>query len=213
MQILIYFLATNFVNDINIINANNEVDSIENIDKIPNKFLNNIKRNDYFLDYVTGDTYEFRKQSNDWEPILNIGLHKQKLTEKYFDRGKYMIRTSSARPSSMSSKINQNYSTMNTEIRVSIQKHNLSHWLVKGMSLSFIVMTNSTWFSHNIAVQNEKLELQVLSESGKGYMIIEHGNYVGVSFHVCSKYKETLILLENFIRKKFEEQVIQYLFY
>ena len=28
---------------------------------IPKEFLNSLKRNDYFLDYVTGDIYEFRK--------------------------------------------------------------------------------------------------------------------------------------------------------
>ena len=119
MQILIYFLATNFVNDINIINAHNEIESIENIDKIPDRFLINLKKSDYFLDYVTGDCYEYRKVTNDWEPILNIGLHKQKLTEKFFDRGKYLLQGKSIhRPNSVSNNIENKYSSMNTEIKL-----------------------------------------------------------------------------------------------
>ena len=210
MQILIYFLATNYKMDINIINANSEIESIENISKIPTTFIKNSKKSDFFLDYVTGDAYEYKNFKNEWEPMMNIGLHKQKLTEKYIERGKYLLRTKSAqRPNSVSVKLEQKYSSMNTEIKVSIQKHNLSHWLVKGLPLQFIVMTNSTWFSHNISVQNQNLELQVLSESEKGYMIIEHGNYIGLSFHVFSKYNETITLLENYIKKKFSEtQVI-----
>ncbi len=36
-------------------------------------------------------------------------------------------------------------------------------------------------------------------------MIVEHGNFVGLSFHVYSKYKDTLTILDNFVKKKFEE--------
>ena len=57
---------------------------------IPKEFLNSLKRNDYFLDYVTGDIYEFRKveifnmqNTSDWIPVMNIGLHNEKMAEKF----------------------------------------------------------------------------------------------------------------------------------
>ncbi len=163
MQILIYFLSTNFVNDIKIINPNGEVESLEDIDKIPYKFLKDMKKTDYFLDYVTGDIYEYRKFNKDWEPVMNIGLHKQKITEKYIERGKYLMRkqVSAIRPNSVSVKLEQKFSSMNTEIKISLQKQNLSHWLVKGVPLHLVVMTNLSWFSHNISYQKPDLELQI----------------------------------------------------
>ena len=41
--------------------------------------------------------------------------------------------------------------------------------------------------------------------SNKGCVLIEHENSVGAAFHPNSSYKESIIILENFILKKFNE--------
>jgi hypothetical protein len=64
MQTLMYFFATNFNTEIDVINVSKEVQTLENIDKIPQNFLKNIKKNQFFLDYVSGDLYDYKKVYN-----------------------------------------------------------------------------------------------------------------------------------------------------
>jgi hypothetical protein len=46
------------------------------------EFLDSLKKNDLFLDFVTGDLYEFTKAAGSWASIMNIGLHKKLIAEK-----------------------------------------------------------------------------------------------------------------------------------
>jgi hypothetical protein len=43
-----------------VINSTEELKTIEEIHLITNDYLKILKKNEYFLDYVTGDLYEFR---------------------------------------------------------------------------------------------------------------------------------------------------------
>jgi hypothetical protein len=45
----------------NIINSEGNVKTIENINSIPDNLLRSLKKNDFFLDYVTGDIFEYKK--------------------------------------------------------------------------------------------------------------------------------------------------------
>jgi hypothetical protein len=83
-QTIIYLLATNYSTGINIVNANGEAKSIEDIKtKIPNDAIVNLKKNDYFLDYVTGDLFYYHKVGQSWVPVMNVGLHNIITAEKY----------------------------------------------------------------------------------------------------------------------------------
>jgi hypothetical protein len=53
--------------------------------------LKKLKKNDYFLDFVTGDVLEYHIINHIWTPILNIGLHKQIAAEKFMARGKFIL--------------------------------------------------------------------------------------------------------------------------
>ncbi len=55
MQILIFFIATNYYTMFNVVNSDGKLDTIENINEIPKNFLQKLRKNDYFLDFVTGD--------------------------------------------------------------------------------------------------------------------------------------------------------------
>jgi hypothetical protein len=82
-QTVIYLLATNYATGINIINSNGDVKSIEDIAQIPSEFIMNLKKNDYFLDFVSGDLFHYHKVGQNWMPIMNVGLHKMLTAEKY----------------------------------------------------------------------------------------------------------------------------------
>ena len=78
--------------------------------------------------------------------------------------------------------------------------------------MEFLAFTTSTWYAHEFCVKNPKLQLKILCESDKGPAVIEHGNSIACNFHICKKYIFTIKLLENFIRNKFFNIVVNTLF-
>jgi len=59
MQILVYFIATNYYINLNVVNSDGKIDTIENINEIPKNFLAKLRKNDYFLVHVTGDLFKY----------------------------------------------------------------------------------------------------------------------------------------------------------
>ena len=202
LEILIYYLATGSLNEYNFVNAKGQIKALEEMYSIPKKYVKELKNNDIFLDFVTGDILEY-KNNETWVPIKNIGLHKQISAEKYMNRGKFVL------PYKFRGKDNIKnefaYVTVSSEIKVKITKQYLHHFLVDNLPLEFIAMTSLTWFPHFFNVNNKTLQFKVICESEKGPIIIEHQNSTGVLFHINEKYQETVIFLENFIKNKFNE--------
>ena len=202
-EILIYYLATGARNEFNFINAKGEIQSIEEIQNIPSKFLTNLKKNDNFLDFVTGDILEYRSVYHTWVPIMNVGLHKQIAAEKYMQRGKFVL------PDGFKGKDyikNKNTLVSNChEIKVNVLRQYLSHYLLIDLPVEFVAFTTLTWFVHSFNVNFKKYQFKVICQCDKGPVVIEHENSVGVAFHPQSNYPETIKILENFISKKFQE--------
>ena len=201
LEILVYYLATGSRNELNFINAKGEVQSIEEIHLIPHEFLNEIKKNDHFLDFVTGDVFEYRTITRTWESIVNIGLHKQMVAEKYISRGKFVL------PNHYTDNHYNDKTIISNckELKVSIMRQFFSHWLVKGLPNEFVCFSSLTWFPHYVNVNYEKFQFLTICDSNKGPVVIEHGDSVGVAFHASSQYKYTEIILENFIKHKFKD--------
>ena len=204
IQFLIYYLATGSNTLFNFINSKGEIQAVEELEKIPINFLKKLKKNDYFLDYVTGDILEYHIINHNWLPIMNIGLHKQIAAEKFISRGKFIL------PDNFKGKdyISKPETTIVTnchEIINKITREYLSHYLINNLSNEFVGYTSLTWFPHLFNVSFRKYNFQTICLSDKGISVIEHDNSVGVAFHPKKIYKETNILLENFIKKKFRE--------
>ncbi len=197
MLSLIYYLATNGKYK-NYINSNGEFPSIEDLSKIPYHYLTNLKREDAFLDYVTGDVYEF-KSTNEWVPIMNIGIHKLLYAEKFHNRGKYVMKEYHL------SKNKDLVSTTKKEIKIKIIKQYCLHWLVKNLPVEFVANTTLTWYQHNFCVNNRINQFKVICDSNFGSMVIEHRNSIGVMFHIQKQFPHSITLLHNFIAKKFIE--------
>jgi len=164
--------------------------------------MKELRNNDMFLDFVTGDIFEY-KNNETWVPIKNIGLHKQKTAEKYINRGKFVL-TSTFKGKDYIKNI-EAYVTVCSEIKVQITRQYLHHFLVDNLPLEFIASTSLTWYPHFVNVNSQALQFKVICESERGPIVIEHENSTGVLFHPSEKYKESVILLENFIRNKFNE--------
>lgn len=207
-QNIIYFLSTNFNTDLNIINSNEEIKSIENLNKISPQILENMKKNDYFLDFVSGDLYLYDKRNKMWVPFSNVGVHNDTVLTSYNYRGKYITPKTSYRPHSVSQKSKsdiETYMNFNTEIKIQIEKRIIYHWLLKNISLEFIADFSTKWFAHNVCLKYKELQYLILANCDKGPSIIEYKNTVATMFHINSKYEESVKILENFINKKFQE--------
>lgn len=203
LEILIYYLATGSNGFFNFINSKGQIQAIEEIQKIPLNFLKNLKKNDYFLDFVTGDILEYHIINKNWIPIMNIGLHKHITAEKYMSRGKFIL------PDYFRGKdFNQNNRTIVSnchELLNVITRQYLSHYLVESLPNEFVGYTSLTWFPHFFNVFFRKYHFKAICQSDKGISVIEHENSVGVAFHPQANYRETVLLMENFIRQKFKE--------
>ena len=202
LEILIYYLATGSLNEYNFVNSTGQIKALEELATIPQKYAKEIKNNDNFLDYVTGDILEF-KNNQAWVPIKNIGLHKQLTAEKYMNRGKFVLPYKFKGKDSI--KNEYAFVTICNEIKVNITRQYLHHFLVENLPLEFIANTSLTWFPHFFNVNNLAFQFKVICESEKGPIVIEHQNSTGVLFHINEKYKDTVTFMENFIRNKFNE--------
>ena len=203
LEILIYYLSLGSFNDYNFINSNGEIKALEEINKIPIQYLKGIKKNELFLDFVTGDLLEYRKNDNFWEPIMNIGLHHQISAENYFSRGKFVLTENFKGKDYI-----KNENAMNTycqEIKVKITRQYISHYLVQNCPIEFIGISTLEWFPHFVNVTAKKLQFKTICQSEKGPIVIEHDNSIGVGFHSQEKFRDSVKILENFIKKKFNE--------
>ena len=201
-EILIYYLATGSLNEYNFVNAKGQIKSLEEMSMAPKKFLKELKNNEIFLDYVTGDILEY-KSDETWVPIKNIGMHKQLTAEKYMPRGKFVLKEC-FRGKDFVKNLNA-FSTTYDEIKVKITKQYFHHYLFENLPLEFIASTSMTWFPHFFNVLNQTYQFKILCESEKGPVVIEHKNSTGVLFHIIDKYQDSVHFMENFIKNKFTE--------
>ena len=194
-EILMYYLATGS-------NARGQIKSLEEMSNAPKRFLNELKNNDIFLDFVTGDILEYKNDEN-WVPIKNIGMHQQLTAEKYMLRGKFVLKEC-FRGKDFIKNINA-FSTTFDEIKIKITKQYFHHCLFENLPLEFIASTSMTWFPHFFNVLNQSLQFKILCECDKGPVVIEHKNSTGVLFHIIDKYQDSVHFMENFIKNKFNE--------
>jgi hypothetical protein len=204
LQFLIYYLATGSNTLFNFINSKGEIQAVEELEKIPINFLKRLKKNDFFLDFVTGDILEYHIINRIWSPIMNIGLHKQIAAEKFMSRGRFIL-PDSFRGKDYISNPSETIVSNCHEILNKITREYLSSYLVNNLPNEFVGFTSLTWFPHFFNVTFRKYNFQAICLSDRGISVIEHDNSVGVAFHPKKGYKETIILLENFIKSKFKE--------
>ena len=204
MQFLIYYLATGSNTLFNFINSKGEIQAVEELEKIPINFLKKLKKNDFFLDFVTGDILEYHIINQIWSPIMNIGLHKQIAAEKYMSRGKFILPDNFKGKDYLSNPESTIVSNCH-EILNKITREYLSSYLVNDIPNEFVGYTSLTWFPHFFNVSFRKYNFQAICLSDKGISVIEHDNSVGVAFHPKTGYKESIMFLDNFIKNKFRE--------
>jgi len=53
---------------------------------------------DYFLDSATGDLYTYSKNTDEWIPKANVGLHYRRDAMEYQSIGRFVVKSPTYRP-------------------------------------------------------------------------------------------------------------------
>lgn len=100
------------------------------------------------------------------------------------------------------------YKSKLTDQRCTIDKHYMSHWAVLGLPTSFLVINKNQWDPHPINITNVEQVIKnytIIGENEKGPQLVEHRNTLACQFHINIRYKETVKVIENFIKYKILE--------
>ena len=204
VQIMVFLVASHFLINFNIINSKVEVSCLEELYMIDDKFLAGLKSLDFFLDYVTGDLYSYRLESDEWIPKMNIGLHNRLIAEKIRDRGKYVLSKNQYRPTS-SRPQSKTYSVLGTEKRCFITKNHKTHWIFNNLGPELLCENSSDWFVHYFNLKDKSMAFNILLNNDDGPALIEYKSCYGTNFKAKKETQDGVTLIFNFIKKELED--------
>ena len=148
---------------------------------------------------MTGDFYYLNRESEEWHPKGNVGLHHRKSAEEYQTLGKFIVQAPVFRTKKV---FNEIYRAKNTETIVFIKQNSINHWAVKGIyPFEFKVQVLGEWDLHAFSFVNKEKIFTVLGESERGPVFIEFGNILGLKFNVEKNYSSTIPIAKNFIER------------
>lgn len=186
---MVYYCATGYAN-INVINGKGKGGYLEEINYIDHKDIEYYGSSDVFLDFTTGDFYNFKKDQDMWLPVGNVGLHYSKAAEKDNQQASKALSSQKV----ITSKI--------TERKMVIDKYYLHHWVLKSVPTPFVASNESLWNAHDVELSSTsalEVNYERLVDSSKSHEVIAHKNTIAMQFHIDKKYHETIVILDNFI--------------
>ena len=187
----------------NIINGKGRGGKLSEIFKI-HKNLSKLESHDLFLDNVTGDLYQFNRESEEWQPKGNVGLHHRRSAEEYQTLGKYIVKAPIYRPKKINELV-EIYKAKTTETIIYIKKNYMNHWSVKGIyPFEFKAQLLGEWDCHSFSFVNNDKKFVVLGESERGPAILDFGNILALHFNVEKNYPPTLPIIKNFIDRSID---------
>ncbi|CAD8201878.1 unnamed protein product [Paramecium octaurelia] len=197
MQGLVFLIASNVECQISVINGLNG-GQLGDLSKIK-KDLTDIKQTDFFLDNVTGDLYGFNYDTGEWVSKGNAGIHFRKAAEEFKTIGKYIMKAPQYKVKGMK-ELDTLYVSKENEIVCSLRKNQMHHFLFNDVPFEFVVPYKNSWDVHPFNFVNPKKTFQTLADCTKGPLIIQiSDNIIGTQFAVKRKYKDTTVVLKNFM--------------
>lgn len=157
-----------------------------------------------FLDQGTGDFYSFEKQTCQWKPKGNVGLHYSKALEvSKMSTGRELVgKTQIYRANATSTNTNL-FLQKASDLKCYVDKHHHGHYLFRDIPPEFIVDVVNLWDPHPVpttSISIVKENYSIMAESNRGPLIALHKNSCCVQFAIDRKYRETVTILGNFIR-------------
>ena len=134
---------------------------------------------------------------------MNIGLHHQISAEKYYSRGKFVLTDRFRGKDYIKNEFAMK--TLCHEIKVRITRQYVLHYLVEKCPIEFMAICTLEWYPHYVNVTSKKLQFKTICQSDRGPIVLEHENTIGVAFHAQERCMDSVKILKNFIKKKFNE--------
>ncbi|CAD8051399.1 unnamed protein product [Paramecium primaurelia] len=191
-QALAYLCATNIQNYINITNGYGEGCKLVDFPKFTNQALKN-GSDDFFLDSTTGDLYFYSKQTDEWMPKSNVGIHHRRDAMEYQSIGKFVVKSPTYKPK-------QQMLSNQTEMTCIIKKQFLNFWLFKDVQMEFSIKQSNAWDIHTITFVNPEKRFSVLAENNfRGPLILQCDNILALLFEIENKSRDQINIISNFI--------------
>lgn len=153
---------------------------------------------------MTGDLYSFNRESEEWLPKGNVGLHHRRSAEEYQTLGRYILKAPIYRPKKLTELV-EIYKAKTTESIVYIKKNYMNHWAIKDIyPLEFKAQLLGEWDCHAFSFVNKEKTFTVLGESEKGPCVLDIGNILALHFNVEKAYPTTISLAKNFVDRAIE---------
>ena len=169
-----------------------------------NKLLSKLEPTDFFLDNVSGDLYVYNRESEEWHPKGNVGLHHRRSAEEYQTLGKYIVKAPIYRPKKMNELV-EIYKAKTTETIIYIKKNYLNHWAIKNIyPYEFKAQLLGEWDCHAFSFVNKEKMFIVLAESERGPALLDFGNILASHFNVEKNYASTMPMVKNFIDRSID---------
>lgn len=147
-----------------------------------------------FYDNQNGHFYNYHAEYKSWKSLGSCGLiykHAKQQSSRLYTPT-YPIHSAMSHPV---------YSTP-WECPCYILSEQTNNWLIKEIKLrEFVVPIHSQW----IMINNSPIfPFTVICENERNPILFEYRNSVGAFFHINSRYPQTVVILETFIRHKVE---------
>ena len=164
--------------EISVINGCEKGGSVSNIkNAVHPSILNQLTENYHvFLDSLSGDVFTYAKESQEWKPIGNTGLH--------HSRAEASIQGGTIGGAGDSVKKAPVYQVDSTgglkmpvtttsmqDIKVELHKNLMNHWCVKGVMYEFVAENINKWDPHPINIVNietVKKDYQIIADAKRG---------------------------------------------
>ncbi len=136
--------------------------------------------------------------------MANVGLHytRNVTTETV---GQFVKNVKVYRANTATKNVYQQFKSKEDESFCFIKKSCVQHWCLMGVPSKFLVIAKNAWDPHPVNVTNISAtgnNYIVLAENDRGCMIVEHKNTISTLFHIDSKFPETTLIVENFVKHK-----------
>ncbi|CAK9021285.1 Uncharacterized protein SCF082_LOCUS15275 [Durusdinium trenchii] len=148
---------------------------------------------DVFLDCATGDTYMFKARKGRWVPYTNVGSKLKSGKEPRVTR--HVARV--AKP------LVGTYFSKSNETICFAEGRTANHWLLRGIEeVEFVVRSQSKWMLDADSNLRSKHQYETILRDRAAPLLVRCRNFVAAHFDISARYPQTLMILQNFVRKE-----------
>jgi hypothetical protein len=166
------------------------------------KVSKHIQRHHVFFDCTSGDFYQFDPVTAHWSPLCHSGLRQRAKYATHLPR-KYRAKEPYGKAVKQSV-----VATLLHETKLTVRGTEIQHWAFEGIKQrEFLVPRQNIFDIDEKASGSARRKFFIIADSDDTLVpqIIESGHMFGVQFQISEKYPETIRILYNYVKHKFNQ--------